>query len=142
MDDQRQDLLALIMPVTRALRRIEDEAAGRHGLSMWQYAILAVVERQPGLNQGDVADLLDYSKNRIIADLDHLENSGLLTRQRATDRRANVLTVTDDGRTIMINVQMKIHRAEDELLTTVSPSCRQAFLGGLRELSAHARPRR
>lgn len=142
MHTRREDLLALLMPVARRLRRIEEEAAARHGLTMWQYAILAVAESQPGLNQGDVAQVLDYSKNRIIADVDQLESAGLLIRQRAVDRRANLLTTTDTGRKAMIKVQTEIHRAEDELLAGVSPRGREALVRGLRQLSAQLRPRR
>ena len=78
------------MPISRELRRVEEAAAARHGLSMWQYAILSVVDRRPGRNQAEVADALGYSKNRIVGDLDLLEHAGLLTRQPGADRRANI----------------------------------------------------
>ena len=85
------------MPISRELRRIEEAAAAQHGVTMWQYAILSVVDRRPGRNQAEVADVLGYSKNRIVGDLDHLERRGLLTRQPGADRRANILTVTVAG---------------------------------------------
>jgi DNA-binding MarR family transcriptional regulator len=115
----RQDLLALVAPLAKALRRVEDTAAGRHGLSMWQYAILAVVDRWPDRNQSEVATRLDYSKNRIVADLDHLEAEGLLARTRDADRRANRLRITDRGRTVRAAVQRDIHAGEDELLAAL-----------------------
>jgi DNA-binding MarR family transcriptional regulator len=134
VDDRRQDLLALLMPITRDLRRIEDAAAARHGMTMWQYAILAVVEHGADRNQAEVADALGYSRNRIIADLDHLEAAGLLTRARAADRRANVLRITASGRAAASVVRAEIHRDEDVLLAPLSRTGRESFLRGARAL--------
>lgn len=121
---ERQDLLAVIAPLAKALRRIEDDAAGRHGLSMWQYAILAVISRRSSPNQAEVADQLGYSRNRIVADVDHLEQHGLVTRERIGDRRANRLRITRRGQTVRVAVQRDIHLAEDELLTSLPPTTR------------------
>ncbi len=104
---------------------------------MWQYAVLAVVAARPGMNQAEVAALMDYSKNRIIADLDHLQQHGLLVRQSGADRRSNVLRITDAGVTVMRRVQADIHRGEDGLLTGLSATAIRDFqrisrqLGGL-----------
>jgi DNA-binding MarR family transcriptional regulator len=116
MADDRGDLLAALAPLTKALRGIEDSAAGRAGITMWQYAILSVVAVQPGLNQAQVADYLQYSRNRIIADLDLLERRKLLTRRPGADRRANQLRPTAAGVRLMCKVRADIHHQEDLLL--------------------------
>lgn len=131
---ERVDLLAALAPLTRALRRVEDDAAAGAGLTMWQYAILAVVVAAPGLNQGEVATRLGYSKNRIIADLDLLGQRGLLTRTPGTDRRANELRATTAGRRIMVQVRAAVHRGEDELLRTWPADQRQALKAAMRTL--------
>ena len=97
---------------------------------MWQYAILSVADRRPGMNQAAVADALGYSKNRIVGDLDHLEGAGLLTRTAGADRRANVLTVTP-GHRVMTAVQQEIHRHEDELLAPLPAATRQTLVRGV-----------
>jgi DNA-binding MarR family transcriptional regulator len=135
----RHDLLALVMPLARALRRIEDAAAAEHGLTMWQYAILAAIERRPGLNQAEVAARLDYSKNRIVADLDRLEHAGLVVRHRGADRRANELAVTEAGRAARRSIQGDIHRGEDELLDGIPAATVRDLRAALLEI---ARPRR
>ena len=127
MDRPRRDLLAVLLPVTRELRRIEDAAAAAHGLTMWQYAILSAVVHRAGLNQGEVADLLGYSKNRIVADLDELERQGLLRRTRGADRRANVLSATAAGARRMRAVQRDIHDGEDAMLAQLSTGQRAAL---------------
>ncbi|MFT3852278.1 MAG: MarR family transcriptional regulator [Ilumatobacteraceae bacterium] len=140
MDDGRQDLLALLMPVSRELRRIEDAAAAGHGLTMWQYAIVSIAAQRPGSNQAEIADALGYSKNRIVADIDELEAAGLLRRRPGADRRANVLVVTDEGERVMHAVRAEIHRDEDELLAPLSPTARKALVSALTRLRADLRP--
>ncbi|NNG35253.1 MarR family winged helix-turn-helix transcriptional regulator [Nakamurella aerolata] len=121
----RPDLLGLVFPLARALRRIEDDAAERHQLSMWQYAVLSVVAFRPGMNQLATAELLGYSRNRIVADLDLLEQRGLLTRRSGSDRRSNTLWITEDGSAVVAQVQRRIHVAEDELLADMPAADRR-----------------
>ena len=127
MADDRGDLLAALAPLTKALRRIEDSAAGRANITMWQYAILSVVAAQPGLNQAQVADYLQYSRNRIIPDLDLLERRKLLTRRPAADRRANQLRPTAAGIRLMRQVRADIHHQEDLLLAMLPADQRKGL---------------
>jgi len=140
--EARLDLLASVLPLAKALRRIEDEAAAGHDLTMWQYAVLQVVAAGPGRNQAEVAARLDYSRNRIVADLDALEERGLLVRRAGADRRANELVITDDGTATMGAVQAAIHRAEDALLAPLSSQDRKALHRLLPKLAASARSSR
>ena len=123
----RRDLLSVLFELTRALRRIEDDAAAADHLTMWQYAVLAVAEDGPA-NQTAVADRLGYSKNRLVHDLDHLESLGLVRRDPLPiDRRSNTITITGRGRTTRARIQRRIHAAEDELLHRVPPATRRQF---------------
>jgi DNA-binding MarR family transcriptional regulator len=131
MDAGRRDLLAVLAPLTRALRRVEDEAAARAGITMWQYAILSVIAETPGLNQGQVARRLGYSKNRIVADLDLLEERQLLVRQPGPDRRANVLSATVAGIRLMKQVRAEVHDGEDTLLTSLPHEQRAALIAAV-----------
>lgn len=131
---ERRDLLASLLPITRALRRLEDEAAAGQGVTMWQYAVLSTVWLVPGLSQREAADRMDYSRNRIIADLDLLEKRGLLVRRPGSDRRANVLETTPRGVSLMQRVQAEIHRREDELLAGLPAEVRDDFDRSVREV--------
>lgn len=135
MTAERIDLLAALAPFTRALRRIEDDAAATAGITMWRYAILAVVVDDPGRNQGEVATLLGYSKNRIVDDLDALEHRGLLTRTPGPDRRANLLRATAAGRRLMLQVRAAIRRGEDDLLRNLPAEQRQALGSATRTIT-------
>jgi DNA-binding MarR family transcriptional regulator len=124
--EHRQDLLASLLPITRALRRIEDDAAATQGVTMWQYAVLAAVEATPGLSQRQVAGRLGYSANRLVHDVDRLEALGLLERAEGGDRRTYALHATARGRAVRRKVQAAIHAAEDALLAEVPTAlCRR-----------------
>jgi DNA-binding MarR family transcriptional regulator len=131
----RRDLLAVLAQVTRALRRVEDEAAARAGITMWQYAILGVITETTDLNQGQVATRLGYSKNRIVADLDLLEGRQLLVRQPGPDRRANVLSATVAGIRLMKQVQAEVHDGEETLLRTLPREQRAALIAAVRTIA-------
>lgn len=135
----REDLLALLAPVARLLRRVEDDAAAPAGLSMWQYAILAVAVATPGMNQRQVAERLDYSTNRIIADLDELERGGLVRRRPGPDRRSNLLDVTPAGERVVREVRARIREGEERLLEHLSPVERATWLAAARQLAEAAR---
>jgi DNA-binding MarR family transcriptional regulator len=137
----RRDLLAALHPITRAFRRVEDAAAAREGLSMWQYAILSVVAERPGANQNEIATYLQYSPNRIVADLHDLETRGWLTRRPGTDRRANLLAPTDAGEAVRLRIQAEIHRGEDALLDGLTAEQRASFDVAARELARLVRAR-
>jgi DNA-binding MarR family transcriptional regulator len=132
---ERIDLLAALGPFTRALRRVEDDAAAAAGITMWQYAILAVVTEDPNLNQGEVATRLGYSKNRIVADLDLLEQRKLLTRVPGPDRRANLLHATAAGRRLMQQVRSAIRRGEDHLLKALPDDQRRNLTSAMQTIT-------
>jgi len=139
VDDTRVDLLALLMPISRTLRRAEEAAAGRHGITMWQYAILSVVDRHADRNQSEVAAALGYSKNRIVSDLDRLEQEQFLVRRPGADRRANTLSVTPAGRRVMRAIRADIHRREDDLLAVLPATTRRTFVTALAALDREVR---
>jgi len=138
---ERRDLLASLLPIAKALRRIEDTAASRFDITMWQYAILSIATAVPGMSQSEAADMMGYSRNRIIADLDQLEKRELLVRVAGTDRRVNTLRATESGMATMREIRAEIHRQEDVLLSGLSPTARRDFHRIARRLGDRIRQR-
>ncbi|MEX2128072.1 MAG: MarR family transcriptional regulator [Xanthobacteraceae bacterium] len=67
-----------------------------------QYAVLTVIERNPGLRQSQVSSALGIKRANLVALLDSLEGRGLAKRAPvATDRRSHALHLTDDGAALM-----------------------------------------
>src|SRR6201995_375908 len=76
----------------------EVEAAG-HDLTPVQYAALAAVGVQPGIDQVTLAGLIAFDRTTIGGVVDRLVLKGLMTRRESSeDRRARVLEITDAGR--------------------------------------------
>jgi DNA-binding MarR family transcriptional regulator len=97
---------ALRISVSRLARRLRVERAAQglpeSELSDTQFAALSALERHPGMTPGELAErekVQPPSMTRVIA---ALEERGLVMRAaHLTDRRQVVLTVTDEGRTVV-----------------------------------------
>jgi DNA-binding MarR family transcriptional regulator len=67
-----------------------------------QYAVLIIIERNPGLRQSQISSALNIKRANLVALLDSLENRGLAKRAPvATDRRSYALHLTEDGTALM-----------------------------------------
>jgi DNA-binding MarR family transcriptional regulator len=63
-----------------------------------QYAVLLIIERNPGLRQSQISSALNIKRANLVALLDSLENRGLAKRVPvASDRRSYALHLTDAG---------------------------------------------
>jgi DNA-binding MarR family transcriptional regulator len=95
---------ALRISVSRLARRlrVERQAEGLASLSDTQLAALAVLDTHAAMTPGELAEhekVQPPSMTRVIA---VLEERGLVMRApHLTDRRQVVLTVTEDGRTLV-----------------------------------------
>jgi DNA-binding MarR family transcriptional regulator len=67
-----------------------------------QYAVLLIIERNPGLRQSQISTALNIKRANLVALLDSLESRGLAKRVPvASDRRSYALHLTDDGVAMM-----------------------------------------
>jgi DNA-binding MarR family transcriptional regulator len=103
---------ALRISVSRLARRLRVERAA-HGmpeseLSDTQFAALSALERHSAMTPGELAGyekVQPPSMTRVIA---VLEERGLVMRApHTTDRRQVVLTVTEDGRTVVLGARRR-----------------------------------
>ena len=63
-----------------------------------QFSVLAVIGRNPGLNQSQLCDALGIKRANLVAVIDYLEKIELVRRDpSATDRRSNRLHLTAAG---------------------------------------------
>lgn len=137
MGEARPDLAAMLGTLGRALMAMETPILREHGVSMWGYAVLTGLEGQPVRTQAALAEAIGADKTRLIPVLDALQAEGLIDRQAAPDdRRARVLTITDEGARRRDAVRAAIRDREDRLLDLLTPAQRDGFLGALRVLSA------
>jgi DNA-binding MarR family transcriptional regulator len=133
--DDRRDLAAMFVPLARALVAREEPALRAHGISMWAYIVLTALAEQPVRTQAALAQAINADKSRIIGVLDDLEQRDLITRQPdASDRRVHLLSLTPAGDRLRSSVEAEIRASEEEVLATLPPADREAFLRSLKAL--------
>lgn len=82
------DLLFLLHDVARLIRVEADKKARAHGLTRAQWALLVKLERNPGLSQKEIADLLEVEPISVARLVDRLAAHKLVERRPdGADRR-------------------------------------------------------
>jgi DNA-binding MarR family transcriptional regulator len=76
-----RDLLFLLHDVARLLRVDADKRARAHGMTRAQWAILIWLERQPGISQKELAELLEVEPITVARLVDRLERRGMMERR-------------------------------------------------------------
>ena len=133
--DDRRDLAAMFVPLARALIAREEPVLQAHDISMWGYVVLTALVEQPVRTQAALAQAISADKSRIIGVLDDLQQRGLIQRQPDTaDRRVHLLSLTPAGDRLRRSVEAAIRGREEEVLTTLPPADREAFLRSLKAL--------
>jgi len=80
------------MDVARLLKTYADQRARQFGISRAQWAVLIRIDRNEGLKQSELADMLDLQPITLTRLLDRLADNELIERRAdPNDRRANRL---------------------------------------------------
>ena len=85
--DIERDFLFLIYDVAQLVRRQADQRARAYGMTRAQWAVLARLEREPGITQSQLANLTDVEPITIGRLVDRLEANGLIERTPDPDDR-------------------------------------------------------
>ena len=94
----------------------EVEGAG-YDLTPVQYAALAAVGTNQGIDQVTLAGLIAYDRTTITGVIDRLVQKGLVARHESSrDRRARELKITDAGRRTLRGVTPAVEAAHRILL--------------------------
>lgn len=132
----RPDLAAMLVPIGRRLMALEQPILDAAGLSMWGYSVLLALGDEPVRTQAALAEMIGADKTRIIADLDELQDGGMITREPdPADRRVRLVAITAKGRRTRDRARSEIQKAEERLLSKLSRDDRAAFLRAAQALS-------
>lgn len=98
-----------------------EHRAAEHDLSMIQTRLLGVLrDRRPTMNE--LARLLGLDKSSVTGLVDRAERRGLVMRVPSeTDRRAVLVSLTDDGRSLVSQAAVRFEADVSELLDRLSP---------------------
>jgi DNA-binding MarR family transcriptional regulator len=92
----------LVSDVSRLMRRRFDERARSSGATGPQWRTLKILERHEGINQGQLAELLEVEPITCCRMIDRLEEAALVERRRdPADRRAWRIHLTDKARPVL-----------------------------------------
>ena len=101
----KRDLITAIVTLARLVRTEADKRARAHGMTRAQWTILLSLERQPGLLQKELAELLEVEPITVARLVDRLEARGMVERRAdPTDRRCWRLHLTDNSRPLMSEI--------------------------------------
>lgn len=143
MGSPRKDLGAAFAWLTRAMVELELPLLRRHGLEMWDYAVLNQLVDGPAPTQGDLAAAIGRDPTRLIPSLDRLEQKALLQRLvDPADRRSRTVVLSALGRELLAACKQDIAAAEQTLLAQIEPDRRAVFVEVLDQLASAVAPRR
>lgn len=98
----KREFAFIIMDVARLLKTYADQRARQFGISRAQWAVLARIERNEGVKQTELADMLDLQPITLTRLLDRLADNGLIERRAdPNDRRANRLHLTPAAKPLL-----------------------------------------
>ena len=129
MSDQ-PDILFLLHDLARHLRLDADRRAAAHGMTRAQWVILFWLERQPGLSQKELSEILEVEPITVARLIDRLEDRGFVERRDDPhDRRIWRLHLCPPARPILVD----LHVERTEILHTVSAGLDATALGLIRK---------
>lgn len=139
--------------VARLLRTYADQRAAEFGVTRAQWAVMARLDRQEGLKQSELADMLDLQPITLTRLLDRLEDSALIERRAdPQDRRAKRLylspaarplleRLTHLGEELMSTALAGIDRATVKLILANLILAKENLRGAIARRSVAARPK-
>jgi DNA-binding MarR family transcriptional regulator len=102
----------------------------------WRFAILALIDSNPGITQGDLAAALRRRTSTLTPALNELVRRGYVDRKRVkTDRRAYALSLTERGHDAMLQLMASAVEHERDLDRLVGSRNRSEFIRILRGIA-------
>jgi MarR family transcriptional regulator, transcriptional regulator for hemolysin len=128
----------LLNDAARLLRKRFDQRARGLGLTRAQWQVLAHVNRQQGLSQSALADILEVEPITLVRLVDRLEASGLLERRaHPKDRRVRLLHLTDKARPVIAEMQKLGVLTREEAMAGLSAEDQERLIETLIAIKAN-----
>jgi DNA-binding MarR family transcriptional regulator len=106
------------------------------GLRPPQFAVLSVIDAEPGLTQQALVGATDIDPSSMVQMLDGLEAGGWAERRpHESDRRKRAIHLTADGKDVLTRARQAATRVGEEAFAPLAPSEREQLHGLLRKLA-------
>ncbi len=133
--DLDRDLFVLLHDVARLIRVEADKRARLHGLTRAQWGLLLRLDRNPGLSQKEIADLLEVEPISVARLVDRLEANGLVERRPdADDRRIWRLHLTGNAGGILDKINEQRAALAAFVSEGIPPATREAMTQALLQM--------
>jgi DNA-binding MarR family transcriptional regulator len=103
-------------------------------LSPGRAGMLLLIEANPGVPQGRLAEAVKLDRSTMVGVVDSLEERGLIERRRGADRRTNGLWLTRTGKALAARLRRRIGQHEDRVAARLSSAERTQLLALLEKL--------
>jgi DNA-binding MarR family transcriptional regulator len=128
----------LMADVSRLMRRRFDERARKSGATGPQWRTLKMLERHEGLNQGQLAELLEVEPITCCRMIDRLEEAELVERRRdPADRRAWRIYLTERARPVLAELHDVASEMIEAALHGLSQPQRDAMIAALHTIRSN-----
>jgi len=135
-----RDLAFLLSDAARLLRTCVDQEARRFGMTRAQWGVLFRLQRNEGLKQSELADLLEVQPITLTRLIDRLCDNGLIERRSdPNDRRAKRLFLTPAAKPVLENVTAAAQTMMTSVLTGLDPAAREAMRASLTMVKGNLR---
>jgi MarR family transcriptional regulator, transcriptional regulator for hemolysin len=128
------DLTLRLIHAKQALATELNAPLAEFDLTIRSYWVMSRAE--PGLfTQRELSERCEIDKTSMVTIIDDLEARGLLQRTRSeTDRRAWIISLTDEGRDLVDRVRPIVDHVEARAIQVIPVDERETFLSGLGHL--------
>ena len=128
----------ILNDVARLLRTTFDRRARSIDLTRSQWWVLTHLYRRDGLNQSELADILEIEKPTLGRLLDRLETKGWLRREPdPLDRRVKRVFLTDEVKPAMKSLRRIAADFRSDALAGLSQKQREQFVDTLLDIKAN-----
>lgn len=94
-----------------------------HGMSPGRFGVLVLIEANPGVSQGQLAQAIHLDRSTMVSVIDYLEGRDLVVRKASTtDRRTNALWITPKGAELLADLKKLVEQHEERILSDLSPA--------------------
>jgi DNA-binding MarR family transcriptional regulator len=112
------------------------DALEQLGLRPPQFAVLSVIDTEPGMTQQALVDATGIDPSTMVQLLDSLEQAGWAQRRpHATDRRKRAVHLTKDGRAVLTRARKAATSVGEATFAPLAPGEREQLHALLRKLA-------
>ncbi|TCU32225.1 MarR family winged helix-turn-helix transcriptional regulator [Rhizobium azibense] len=118
-------LCFVLHDVARLVRKRFEQHAKCLGLTRSQWQTLAYLEKNEGIHQGGLAEILEVEPITLVGILDRLAERGLVERQHPADRRVWLLYMRDEALPLLAQMRVVGQATRGEALDGVCTEQRE-----------------